>query len=549
MSVAYELGAALRLWAQHSGFRTQGRGATTGRLGEPVLAVDEIQGNVLAGFNKDYQALLFFRITDAERCKRALLAMQGEIATLREVIAFNRLRKTIKRRRDNAGIQATWINVALSSSGLGKLTNQAQFHDAAFREGMHRRSQLLGDPSSLEDEGNCVNWLVGAPTTLPDLLVIVASDDWEALKKTGGEVKAGLSSGAELIHADVGTSLLTPFRASDHFGFRDGISQPGVRGLVSDDPADFLTPRENPADLDQGKPGQDLIWPGEFVFGYPGQNSEDKLSPGPVVEGGPSWAKNGSFLVYRRYRQDVEKFKDFLASMAGQLAQSHPRLAGITGELLGAKLVGRWASGAPLLRALESDLPAMAGDSCADNNFDYVRPGHPLKGGEPGKCTDHVFPPAPGDERGLICPHAAHIRKAFPRDDLNSSEGEAFVQRHRLLRRGIPFGHPETAECGLLFLSYQTSIERQFEFVIRNWLNNPDFRERGSGHDPIAGQSNDPHSRERFFNLPLSRTDGQIENVRIELPADFVIPTGGAYFFAPSISALRQLTDGLISKP
>ena len=77
---------------------------------------------------------------------------------------------------------------------------------------------------------------------------------------------------------------------------------------------------------------------------------------------------------------------------------------------------------------------------------------------------------------GQVCPVAAHIRKVYPRGDEKESE----VQRHRLLRRGIPYGEPslssptapvpdteDAAYRGLLFLAYQTSIENQFEFLQR----------------------------------------------------------------------------------
>ncbi len=58
----------------------------------------------------------------------------------------------------------------------------------------------------------------------------------------------------------------------------------------------------------------------------------------------------------------------------------------------------------------------------------------------------------------------------------------AEVERHRLLRRGIPFGPPwpDTGEHGLVFLAYQTSIVRQFEYVQRKWLN-------AQGSDPARG--------------------------------------------------------------
>jgi deferrochelatase/peroxidase EfeB len=78
------------------------------------------------------------------------------------------------------------------------------------------------------------------------------------------------------------------------------------------------------------------------------------------------------------------------------------------------------------------------------------------------------------------------------------------------MRRSIPFADETTGECGLLFLAYQTSIERQFEFVTRAWRNNPHLHDTDNGHDPIAGQS---------FGMRGDRTRARsrVKNIRREL--------------------------------
>jgi hypothetical protein len=167
----------------------------------------------------------------------------------------------------------------------------------------------------------------------------------------------------------------------------------------------------------------------------------------------------------------------------------------------------------------------------------------------------------------LRCPFAGHIRKTYPRDmERDSGLNESDTQTHRLLRRGIPFGKPYMGGCpvhpdrlldtittwwenivnnaptdrGLLFLAYQTSIERQFEFVTNAWVNDPDFPDPGSGHDPILGQSPDPSTRERTMVLQAEKP---ANNATIKLPTDWVIPTGGGYFFSPSISGIKYLAE------
>lgn len=513
--------------------------------GEPVLEVDEVQGNVLAGFNKNWQTLVFLQIVRPAAARAWLRGLEPQVSTTAEVLEFNRLYKAIRRRRGRGtlAVRATWTNVAFTFQGLRKLRDDADlFTDAAFRQGMHARAELLGDPVEPDAPGHPGNWVIGSPDRVPDLVVIFAGDDPGWLGEEVLRFQAGLNEGLEVMYVQQGATLPYPMTGHEHFGFKDGVSQPGIRGRVSDAPSDWLTPRGNPADPGQGEPGQDLVWPGEFVFGYPGQDPDDVARPGPVAEAGPGWARNGSFLVFRKMRQDVPGFDAFVRSAAERLAREHPALAGLTPEKLAARLVGRWKSGAPVVRTPDADLPELARDDCADNHFDYVRPGSPLRGG-PGECSDDEHPRSPGDPAGVRCPHAAHIRKAYPRDDPIPGGGRTRAQMHRLLRRGIAYGPPPPApeERGLLFMAYQTSFERQFEFVQRNWLNNEDFLERADGWDPLCGQNNRSPGRVRTFALPVPGAGGRPERVVLELPADWIVVRGGAYFFAPSISALRLL--------
>ena len=536
---------------------------------EPLLAMDNIQGNGIVGFNKDFQTLLLLKIVNVPEFKRWLRSIIPFIATASEVLAFNRLFKAIRTRRgDSLTIQATWINIAFSFHALTLLTDDADtFTDEAFKQGLAARSASLGDPIEPDAEGNPENWLIGGPGDEADVILIIESDDRDDLlaevarvehslfptRRHGGRI---IRSGAVIVFKQQGASLPQPLTGHEHFGFLDGVSQPGLRGRISDNPTDVLTFRQNPNDRDQGKPGQDLLWPGEFVFGYPGQDptSAEITEPGPISEAGPPWAKDGSFLVFRRLRQDVEAFREFVNETAFQLELSP--------EFVGAKLVGRWASGAPILRAPEADNRALADDDCANNNFEFEEETDPIlpeQKESPIDCTDEIpnshppalFPPSEGDPEGLICPFAGHIRKAYPRDDTSTTlpdTSEVTTQTHRILRRGIPFGEPlrqipffDFGERGLIFLAYQTSIVEQFEFILKQWVNNPNFKEPDAGHDLIIGQNNTPGAdRERQFTITFTRNGIEHSEV-ISTQVDWVIPTGGGYFFSPSIAALELL--------
>ena len=128
-----------------------------------------------------------------------------------------------------------------------------------------------------------------------------------------------------------------------------------------------------------------------------------------------------------------------------------------------------------------------------------------------------------------------------PRDQ-DSNQGDQFdTLIRRILRRGIPYGpsiHDPTTDDGvdrgLHFLCYQTSIDHQFEILQQDWANSTNNPTPG-GHDVIIGQTPD---QKRTFELI---TDGGASAQTLTTPAQWVTTTGGGYFFAPSISALRDV--------
>jgi Dyp-type peroxidase family len=226
--------------------------------------------------------------------------------------------------------------------------------------------------------------------------------------------------------------------------------------------------------------------------------------------------------VVRRLRQDVEAFWSFVVDRA---PQDPVRFA--------STLVGRWPSGAPLMRASVDD-PALGGDEFANNHFLFEDPTRPSKLALTGYVGD-THPPAAGDVLGTVCPHFAHIRKVNPRDGGTDLGTPADSLLRLMLRRGIPFGPPVVGvdspspallarERGLMFVAFAATIEDQFEFITRKWANSR-FHPRGGGHDPIMGQSDRRGDR--------TRTVGDMR-----LEAEWVAPTGGGYFFAPPVSAV-----------
>src|SRR5262245_30061135 len=530
---------------------------------EPILELSDIQGNIVHGFNKSCQRLLGLKVTDRAAARAWLRAMVPEVTTAAEVHAFRTLRKMMIRRqgRESGELAAVWANVAFSAPGLRALARQPAdvdaFEDEAFRVGLAARSSSLGDPPDVLDrEGSPKKWLVGGtPEKTPDILLIVAADRLEQLDDKVRSFKDGLA-GLNCIYEERGEDLPGLLAGHEHFGFKDGISQPGVRGRAPDPPHEFLTPRRiHPDDSLSAyfaSPGEPLIRPGQFVFGY---DTQDPLTGGIGRRpGAPEWAKNGSFLVYRRLRQDVGRFWGFMTTKAAELA-AKPGFEGLTAERLAALLVGRWPSGAPVARTPLKDDPALARD-WSNNYFQFANasrfiPPAPGTGLDPDK--DRL---APADGDGFVCPGAAHIRKVNPRDlttEQLGGMGDTFTRR--ILRRGIPFGpvladpqrqdnDPARGNRGLLFISYQTSIADQFEFLARTWMDRPREPEAHGGMDLVVGQNGEGGpDRTRQCPLRFKGTGGTVQ-ATLATDGDWIIPTGGGYFFAPSVTALREELSG-----
>jgi Dyp-type peroxidase family len=522
------------------------------RPDEPLLEVDDIQGNILAGFNKDHQLLLALAIQDGAAAKAWLSRITPHISTLAEVGQFNGLFRAKRRRlgHDPLGLIATWANIALSRDGLAKLTSAADADgvpDQAFRDGLPARAGGLGDTAAVAGEGPSADWVVGGLGHVPDILLIVASDDPTQLDRMATQLCPGtgdLVGAPQVIWSELGATR-SDLPGHEHFGFKDGISQPAVRGLVSKAPDIYFTERQlkDPAaeEIAFASPGYPLVWPGEFVFGYPSNDhsSDTPVAPSALV---PDWIRNGSLLVFRRLRQDVAGFYAFLRAAAAALAAT-PDFPGMTPDRLGALLVGRWPSGTPVARAPLQDIKHLADDPLSINDFLFTAD-TPAPDFRAGYGPAKPFPRAAEDALGFVCPHPAHIRKVNPRDQ-DSDKGDEFdTLTRRVLRRGIPFGIPLPASPGgqlpqddgvargLHFLCYQTSIVEQFEILQQDWANSTN-NPKPFGNDLIIGQAGGPREAQ------LLTAAGGEQKVQTNRP--FVTMTGGGYFFAPSISALRVL--------
>jgi Dyp-type peroxidase family len=504
-----------------------------GRSNEPQLEVNDIQGDVLVGLQKDFEWFVFFTIDDVEVFKDFLRhRVLPLITTLKRVIDREDVVRAHKAQGNRSRLGLTGVNIAFSMLGLKKLgaPDLGSVRDAAFTAGLAARAADLNDPNN--GPGSPENWKVGGRHNEADGVVLITGPSARSVDKILDQLFDD-TGGLTVIYKERGATRPLD-RGHEHFGFLDGVSQPGIRGEINGafPSKKFLQEQQNPRDPGQALPGADLIWPGAFVFGYPGQNAQKPDEPTPPVDGGAPWMRNGSLMVFRRLNQLVPEFDEFLDNTATQLDMDP--------QLLGARAVGRWKSGAPLLIDPLQDDPILGANPLLNNDFDFDV-----------------------DSAGRRCPFAAHIRKAYPRNDLTPAQGtgserarreasENNTETHRILRRGIPFGEEVTdaekdasetrQERGLMFVCYQTSIVNQFEFIIRNWVNNPNFAPAGNtpGFDPLLGQDG-AHAPRNVEGLEPSYPSGP-RGRPVTLPIDFIVPTAGGYFFMPSLSAIAMFT-------
>jgi Dyp-type peroxidase family len=464
----------------------------------------DIQGVGIAGFKKDHTHFIFVRFGVQSGGATFVGQIAPFVATAWEVGRFNEIFSEIRRRTGAELLEATWVALAITSSGYTKLgfnldTELPKVEGYnAFKVGMAARTTQIGDtrPSDLPSA-----WLESfRPGARVDAMLIVAADDPDdlntMLEKLGDLIAR---AGCEIAYQEAGGMLP---EGKEHFGFRDGGSQPSIRDYDDPPAAD-----EPPA-----------VAAGEFVLGFPDQ-------AGSTATIGDLWT-DGSFLVYRRLRQHVFDFRQLVA--AGIPGANPP----VVGDPMGAKLVGRWQSGAPL----ELNPTIDPGSGHEINAFGYA-----------------------SDTDGLNVPRFAHIRKANPRDEAQPPPPED-PARHRMIRRGTPFGPQLPANVvaddgvdrGLHFVSIVADLDRQFEFVQRQWLNDPNFPNGtfvgptqaygpppqnipGDGVDPIVGE-HEPAAEDTLHQPSMV--------VQFPIPTELVNVTAGDYFFLPSIQALQRLGEG-----
>ena len=453
-----------------------------------ALDLDDIQGDILRAYGNAYDCTtyVFVRLgRDPQQGRTWLGGLLGRVTTAAPWTGEK---------------PQTTLNVAVTAAGLEALGAPAAVRSTfshEFREGMAARGEsVLGDsgPSAPSE------WEPGCSDA--HVLLVVNAQTPQALKVVLGELRAEASSAAGVkIVAEQHAELLAGAR--EHFGFADGFAQPAIMGASEDKVRGG------------GIPEKDGRWralaPGEFILGYPDEDTRvDRRGRLPAAPADPLGA-GGTYMVWRKLHQDVALWRRTMKAAAKRWHDGDE-------HRLAAKVVGRWQDGAPLVTHPNGPGPSFDAAAPGANDFRY------------------------GDDlAGLRCPVGAHIRRSNPRDALGN-EG-TLSMRHRMIRRGMPYGPPlpdgvtkdDGVQRGLIFVSFQASIARQFEGVQGPWLSDGNIFGLGHDKDYLLGDATGAgkmtiQGKRPFFLAPQRQ---------------LVTTRGGAYLFVPGMRALRALAEGV----
>jgi deferrochelatase/peroxidase EfeB len=374
------------------------------------------------------------------------------------------------------------VTVAFTWNGLRALGLEeaclATFPEE-FRQGMAPRAEIIGTTGASHP-----NHWVGelASPAMHAIAILFARDvaERERCKQEHGRYLSRIP-GVEVL-SSLDLEAIPPFGcAHEHFGYRDRLSHVAIEGVDE---------RTQPG---SGPP----VKAGEFFLGYPDESGSQPALPQPE-----RLSRNGSYLAYLRIEEHVGTFRDFLRQQADTPEEQ---------ELIAAKLMGRWRSGAPLVVSPQTDDPGLGANMQRTNDFSY----------------------ATMDPHGYACPVGSHIRRMNPRDTAEN------IERRKMIRRGGTYGPPlpentleDGVERGIAAFIGCASLVRQFEFAMNVWANDPKFKDLGNERDPFVG------TQDGTFDMTIPKRP--IRKKIVGLPT-FTTIRGGAYFFLPGIRALRFL--------
>lgn len=336
--------------------------------------------------------------------------------------------------------------------------------------------------------------------------------------------------------------------AKEHFGYSDGISNPFFKGMT-EDMGDLLGGGKKSGIKQNGYGNPELAptWEpletGEFILGYKDEAQEYPPAPTP-----PLLSKNGSFMVFSKFHENVGKFNHYLDTEGVKFPGGK--------EALAAKFVGRWRNGAPLTTfPTEAAANAIAAQREAAVYAMAIAqtPEEKLVARQRFKEVNKKFTAFDynDDIQGSRCPVGAHTRRANPRGSLEFGQKGAFDtpsaldNRRRLIRRGLPYGiannpNSNDGEHGTIIMTITASIKRQFEFVFQQWMNYGNDFKLANDKDTIVGNHTGDKGR-----MVIQGDESTAPHFLGNIPR-FIDTRGGEYLFLPSLTALNMISIGIV---
>ncbi|KAG5652531.1 hypothetical protein H0H81_004688 [Sphagnurus paluster] len=476
-------------------------------LVEDAPADQQIAGNSkfddMPALPKALEYFYYFQITDVDRFR----ATFGQFIVPKITNALDLTTKPPPP-PPNPSVQFLGLNVGFSYLGLQMFNLDDDLLDDSFVKGQQQDAKSLGDAGTQRGNFWTPSWDAEYKVDIHGIFLITAYNDAVAAKFVSDmEAAFSITANRKSLKKVVllkGAPRADPEARNDHFGYRGGMSNPQVRGVSF----------ETPAQPEIRYPGSPIIPLGVIVMGYDGDEDKDKR---------PAWAKDGAFMVTRKLNNLVPEFDEFLLEHGPRIFPGlTPKAAA---DRLGARLFGRWKDGTPTELSPDAPDPAISGNDKRINNF--------------------TFDQSKGQTR---CPFAAHMRKSNPRNDVSPVES---VFRHFIRRHNMPYGNEVTAEerdgngtieeRGLHVVCYASSIVRGFKFYQQAWYNEPNFppnKPELPGMDPIFGQTGEEGQGVYRY---MTGSNPTLEQQVMSFPKKFIDPRGGEYFFSPSISTLRDI--------
>lgn len=439
-------------------------------MSEALLELDDIQSGVLRPRPSPYAATYVLLRVDQRRAGCELLRRLCDVVTSASA--------------PSSPVGDTWVSVALTFQGLKALGVPQDSLDSfawEFQQGMASRAGVLGDTGESSPE----KWEHPLGTSDVHLVIVALAPDPIHLR---GAFQRAQRAFQELkgVQAIWRQDCYAPANGREPFGFRDGISHPAIEG----------------SGIPGSNPQEQPLKAGEFVLGYRDEMGGFPSMPRPAVLG-----RNGTYVAFRKLHQRVAAFHQFL-----RVNSSTPEEE----ELLAAKMMGRWRSGAPLARCPLHDDARLGADPLRNNDFLYRQ----------------------DDSTGYKTPPGSHIRRANPRD----ASVAGVVRLHRMIRRGTAYGPPlpdgalddDGIDRGLMFAFVGAHLGRQFEFVQAEWVNNGVFAGLENLKDPVTGSIDGTGS----FSIPRRPIPKRLQGL-----SRFVVTRGGEYCFMPGLRAMRWLAE------